>query len=328
MKNLKRFIIVLAIALFSVNLFAQTGEINRKQLLQELLNFKNQNLFGEKYFESRKKANKLLDQLAFDEKERKDREQFRFWGVRYVWETNENRSNPKFVVMESSTLMMLPGQQTHRFYFFDKDGNLVNKEDFTSGWRMMVGNVELIRSDDFEFPIVKISAGGGGSFAYAVRTIQYYALLEESVVLIRLESKSNSIFNLDNRNSYGCQYPSIGPKMPDRSIEEWGKSLNSESKTEVLRTLMWLAGKHETIEQLTQSQKDEEEIRKLNPASDVWKTTLEKCPEIIQEIKTYERVKNRQNVQKRLQELANSSNQWIKEAAELALKPIERQKGY
>jgi hypothetical protein len=328
MKNLDRLIRVLVIALFSVNLFAQTENVDRKQVLQELLVFKNQNLFAEENYEKQKQANKLLNQIGLEKKEAEEREKFPFWSVRYVWETNKDSLNPKFAVMESMNFITLPGQQTHKFYFFDKDGNLIGKEFFSTGWRMIVGNVELIKNNDFEFPIVKISSVGGGSFAYNVRAVQYYALLEDSIVLIRLESKSNSIFNLDNRNSYGCEYPSLGPKIPQRTPNEWLKFLNSENKVEILRTLLWLAGKHEVIEELNEEHKRQVEERKEDPALKDFKTTLEKCPEIVLDIKTYETVKNNHIVQKRLQELAKSPVQWIKEAAELALKPIERKEGY
>lgn len=325
MKIMKILAAILAIGLFSVNFFAQTGERNKKQILQELLVFKDQNLFREESYETSKKASALLDELAF-RKEQESKNGFRFWRVRYIWESAKNQSNPKYAVMESTALIILPGQQAHRVYFFDKDANLLNREDFTTGWRMIVGTVELINREDKEFPIIKISAAGGGGFAYAQSMIQYYALLENSIVLIRLESKGITVLDLDDRNSYGCQYSSIGPKMPARSIEEWTKSLNSKNKAEILRTLMWLAGKHESLDKLNQSQRDQDEQRKNNPDLEVQKTTLEKCPGIVDEIRLYEAVKNHPDVRKRVRELTGSTDQWIGEAARLAEKPIEKRK--
>ena len=318
-------IIAFILTSFALNLFGQTNVID-KTAWQELLAFKNQNLFDEKFSEKRNKAVELFNRSFFIDKELEDRKTYSaFFSLRYILEIENKNGGKNYGFMESPVFFMMPGQQTHTIYFFDTSGKLLNKEKFSTGWRMSVSKAEIIKNDSIAAPILRIDAGGLGGFNYADQSSQYYALLEKDVILIRLESnKKYAVYNLDNRNSYGCEYPAIGPKTPDRNVDEWVKSLYSEDKIKILQTLMWLGGSHKTIDQINQEQEEQERIRKQNPELEKWETTLEKCPDIIQKVQIYESVKNRQDVQKRIKELTNSSNSWIKEAAQLALTPIER----
>lgn len=311
--------------LFPLSLFGQTNVID-ETAWQELLTFKNQNLFDEKSSENRIKAEQLFNRTLFTGEELKQREKYSdLYNLRFILEIKTKQGANNYAVIESPTTFVAPGQQVHTIYFFDQSAKLLNKEIFSSGWRMFVSKAEIIKNDNIAVPILKIDAGGFGGFNYADRSSQYYALLEDDVILIRLESnKKYAFYNLDNRNTYGCDYPAIGPKMPDRNVEDWVKSLYSEDKIKILQTLMWLGGRHNTLDDLNQEQEEQERIRKQNPDLEKWETTLEKCPHIIKQVQVYESVKNRQDVKKRLQELTNSSNLWIKEAAQLALTPIER----
>jgi hypothetical protein len=326
MKSGSKLLIILFLCnVMSVNLFGQINSVERKATLQNLLQYKDKNLFADELFDTRKEATRMFEKLAFDKEKIESRNKFPIFAVRYIWKIQSKGKQQNYVVMDSQTLFISPGQQIQSFYFFNNEGSLINTVKFSTGRRMMVNSVSLKITDDFEFPVVKIAAGGFGSFAYSAHTVQYYALLNDSIVLVRLEAKPNYVNVTDNQNLYGCEYPAIGPKMPERTIGEWVAALSSDNEADILETLTWLGGSHSTIEELERDQKQEDEFRKNNPNTEfIKKTTLEKCPYIINQIQTYEGVKYRQDVLKRLHELSASRKSWIKEAADSVLEGLNQ----
>jgi len=69
---------------------------------------------------------------------------------------------------------------------------------------------------------------------------QHYLLLNDVPVLIRAEDAEGKRIQME----YEDRDRMLGPGLPDCTPEAWEESLSSPSVAEVLRTLMWLGGRH------------------------------------------------------------------------------------
>ena len=230
--------------------------------------------------------------------------------LRFVWKLMKPK--PRIVLFDSPMGFMAPGQHVHYLYFFDEAGNPVGSSKFSGGWRMMTTGVKLVRNQ--EDYLVQIDSWGAGSFAFNPSLRQFYVLQRDRAVLVRLEGmKSLAI------NSYGCDYPGVGPPIPTRTAHEWMAALSSKDRVEVLQTLMWLAGHRLDLEALKSEQEDEDNIRKRFPEDTKWPTTLEKCSGAIAEATVFAQIKAHSDLYEKLRALSNSKDTWVREAAELAL---------
>jgi hypothetical protein len=68
----------------------------------------------------------------------------------------------------------------------------------------------------------------------------HYVLINDLPVLIRVEDGNGRM----HRMEYEDRGRMLGPGLPDRTPEGWEESLASPNVAEVLRTLMWLGGRH------------------------------------------------------------------------------------
>jgi hypothetical protein len=140
-------------------------------------------------------------------------------------------------------------------------------------------------------------------------------------VLVRLERKDGKPL----RNGYGCPNPSVGPPAPSKTAEAWARSLASEDKVEVLEALMWLGGWRKTVEWLKEEQEQERHFEAEHPETKGGPSsaTLDTCPGALEDAALYAEVRARADVKARLEELSKSDDAWVRQAAELALKPQE-----
>lgn len=301
------------LVLCQVNLNAQ--DTDRKRVWQQLLTFQNQDLneLDEKKSDT---AEELTNQLIPERASRA-----LFFSPRYFWKIEDVTDKPSFVLLDSMAFIMLPGQQAHDLYFFDEDGNPLGSSHFSTGWRMITGEFKLIKRDEVNSPILYISAGGGGSFAYASSLRQYYALLRDRAVLVRLEDRDGKII----KNSYGCPNPSIGPPLPRKMPDEWARMLSSSNVIEVLQALMWLSGRHPSIEEMNIEQEEEDALRKKYPEDNKnpMPTLLEKCPLAVDDANLFAMSRAHEDILRTLKRLTKSPNVWIKQAAEMTLKSLE-----
>jgi hypothetical protein len=72
------------------------------------------------------------------------------------------------------------------------------------------------------------------------RVVQHYVLINDVPVLIRAETPEGRLVRME----YEDRSRMLGPGLPDRTPEGWEQSLSSPDVAEVLRTLMWLGGRH------------------------------------------------------------------------------------
>jgi len=122
---------------------------------------------------------------------------------------------------------------------------------------------------------------------------QYYALVGDTVTLIRLEDSRGEPV----KNIFGAPNHTIGPNLAGRSAAEWEKALGSTDSAETLSALAWLGGRHWDIQKPLPEYEHEE----------------------LAEAQLADSVRTRRSVQDAIHKLAKSKNRWVREAAELAM---------
>lgn len=265
---------------------------------QKLLALKNQDLY------QLKNQNKRIERLAnLIIPYRNDRR----FNPRFFWSVTTPGNEKRLVLVDFQDGMTIPGRAVHDLYFFDEAGNLLGTSEVQTGWRQWNNSARIIRKDEMGLSLLEISAIGLGFTSYR-STRQFYALLEDRAVLVRLKDDKA----VTTRNSYGCEYPAFGPPLLRRDADAWAKALASSDTVEVLQALMWLGGHHVTLEEL-------EDDKSL---PDDWK--MIQCPkEAAADTRLFLAVRARDDVRQTLERLTKSSNDWVRQAAELAVKPVE-----
>ena len=142
----------------------------------------------------------------------------------------------RFVLFQGNPIWEIPSASGANIYLFDDWGRLVGQSSFSTGWRIDITDAAIISDEIKGESLIAVTTGpsiGGRSIAK-----QYYAFLDENVVLVRLEDKTGAFVG----NEYWSH--DIGPATIARTEGEWIGALNSSDPIELLRTLTWLAGKH------------------------------------------------------------------------------------
>jgi hypothetical protein len=284
--------------LWHIDSLAQERAPAREVAWQKLLALKDQDLYQ---FESQRKRIERLANLLIPYRNDK-----RF-NPRFLWSVTTPANEKRLVLVDLQDGMNIPGVAVHDLYFFDEAGKLLGTSRIQTGWRQWNNDVRIIRKDELGLSLLEVSTVGLGFTSYRT-TRQFYALLEDRAVLVRLEdNKAVTI-----RSSYGCEYPAFGLPQRHRDADEWAKALASSDTVEVLQALMWLGGHHIALEELEYQKGQSED----------WKTI--QCPEeATADTKLFLEVSARNDVRQTLLRLNKSSNDWVRQAAELAIKPAE-----
>jgi len=129
---------------------------------------------------------------------------------------------------------------------------------------------------------IEIALGAGQ------RLLQHYQLIQDQFILVRIEDQ----LGRPVANEYENRDSMLGPPFPNRTPEEWEASLRSPNVAEVLRTLMWLGGRHGPVRRGTLANEDASQ---------------------------FAQTRRRPDLVRRLEELTRSPHPWVAEAARLAL---------
>lgn len=212
--------------------------------------------------------------------------------LRLISKISNERGQFNYILIGESPLLTIPGNSGLRIQLFNPEGKRLNSISFDSGWRIDLTDIEIKYSPEIEREIIVV----GSEPVINGRDVakQYYALIDEEILLIRLEdSKGQPI-----RNVYGAPNYIIGLNKTGRSAEEWQKALESNDTAEVLAALSWLNGTH------------------WNPQQN----QTEKFYESINEAKLVEKVRSDNNTKERINTLSQSKNLWFKDAVNLSIK--------
>jgi hypothetical protein len=214
----------------------------------------------------------------------------------YLWRVENPDEPARYVLIGADGLFMVPGDSSANACVFDLQGNLLSYTEFSLGWRSQFESVSLISNDQLGLSMIRFVMDRSDR-----ETEQFYALIGDNLSLIRLEGKDGL-----RRNRFVAENWTIGPRISDRTAEEWENALRSNNPGEVLSALTWIGGKHWDLKIPPHVWSD----GYTNPTADVRMNA-----ELVTGVRMLP------SVQQRLIELRESGSKWIKEAAELALHP-------
>jgi hypothetical protein len=211
----------------------------------------------------------------------------------YIWRVYVQKKTFRFVIADGEQLQRIPGASRACMTLFDETGKLIGSDEFSTGWRIDIKGMVKMQDSIIGVPVIVILTRPCMNGRDIAR--QYYALYNDSTVLVRLENSDGNI----TRNRYTTDNHVIGPTVKERSVEEWEAALLSTDEVEMLLALMWIGGIH-----------DDPAKRGDHGPMPYWGES--KYLEQINQLRKLELV------QERLGSLMKSSNQWIREAAEIA----------
>lgn len=237
----------------------------------------------------RARLNELLEQILPEEFAPKDP----YWGFEpwYVWRLKTN-GRSRFILFQGQHLFMIPGASAAAIHFLDANGKHEGHSEFCTGWRIDIRDAALVHNELIGAPVVVIQTAPAINGTSIGR--QMYGILGNRIALLRLEDEDAKLL----ANCYEYPNHQIGPAPPTRTEAEWEELLLSSERARVLEALTWIGGRHAT-------------------EPDPWagRVFLEQA----EAARLVAAVRKRPIVQKKIAELAVSENQWIREAAAMAL---------
>lgn len=202
----------------------------------------------------------------------------------------------RWALVVSGEGMSVPGVSWLAVHLFDAQWQQTQVVNFPTGYRIALFDVWVERVDALPDPVIVVRLGSIGSFGdYTYRQRQYYAVRDGRVLLLRVEDEGGGA----TTGSFAASHPWTGPKVVERTAEQWHARLASKDAAECLEALTWLAGLH-----LSSSEEREPNVSNESVEdSRRWEAALAHAP-----------------TRALLQELAKSPQRWIREGAELALR--------
>ncbi|MHC5055593.1 MAG: hypothetical protein ACYTKD_12850 [Planctomycetota bacterium] len=206
-----------------------------------------------------------------------------------------------------------PGSTRVRITVISGDGKVLSTTRFTTGHRAYLWDAHVERPDAAKSPVFweaycdRADRGDEGEFPVLVLDTsdrsgpgpdyakQYYVLIDGGGHLVRVEGPAGRA----TRNDYDFPKRRCGPLPPWRTRTEFESDLMSGDRWKLLRALLWLGGKHD--EGPLQEQADDSGDRRLT--------------------EIYRDVAKREDIIERVRSLSEHKDEWIREAAQLALEP-------
>jgi len=201
-----------------------------------------------------------------------------------IFRTITNTSGEKrYILVEESPLVFIPGNASLRVHVFDTAGRLLNEQEFNTGNRIFLNSIRVRRIETISSEALVVQ---GEYFLSGRPRRQYYVLSGNQISLIYLEQDGLLV----DTNDYQNPHMTVGPRV-QRSVDEWEKALHSADDVEVLTALLWLGG-HHWEGQPAPYDEDKSEAEKVSVSL------------------------SSEQVRKRLFELSQSKNFWIKAAVQ------------
>jgi hypothetical protein len=216
-----------------------------------------------------------------------------------------NTPESAWVLVEAYPGYGVPDISGMKLHFFDKSWTRTCKQSFPTGYRFFLDSVTVQKRPELDRPLIvakvtsavpfitspgpKLPAFEKGNFQ-----LQYYALFETNLFIVRLEDNKAVL----QRNHYRWRTPSKGPPVPQRTKEAWLKSLDSSSAIEQLAALVWLTGSHLSSAEERKSDHNQESV---------------------EDAKTFEAVRNDPRTKSILGSLKRHQNKWIQEYTTLGI---------
>jgi len=215
------------------------------------------------------------------------------------------RGDGAWMLLEAHPGYDVPDLSAVQVHLFDKSWKRVAKDSFPTGYRMLLKEVSISNENPLKEGLLVAEVTSTGpfivrgnekhpAFEQGDSQFEYYALLSDHFVLVRLEDNNRTLV----QNAFSWEAPVKGPKVPKRTPDEWIGSLNSKDPVEQLTTLVWLSGRHLTSTEARHENENQESV---------------------EDSKLFEAVRDATETKRSLQKLANSQNAWVQEYAKFTL---------
>lgn len=225
---------------------------------------------------------------------------FECWSL-YAYETPDSA----WVLVEAYPGYEIPDVSGMKLHFFDKSWTRTCRYSFPTGYRFFLDSVTIQKRPDLDRPLIVAKVTSAGPFVISpgpkrpafeqgAFQLQYYALLETNLFIVRLEDDKGVLA----RNHYLWQSPPKGPAVPQRTKEAWLKSLASTNAVEQLAALVWLTGSHLSSAEERQADHNQESL---------------------EDSKLFESVRDDPRTKSILASLKRHKNKWIQECATLGV---------
>jgi len=247
----------------------------------------------------------LVDVITGDKPEKKQWGSFEPW-----WVKPFAGGKAAWIYLEAYPGYDVPDVSAIQVHIFDKTWKRLAKQTFPTGYRFFLNDVSIVSDNPLKQDLLAAKVTSTGpfmvqgdkkrpAFEQGDFQLQYYALLSDQFVLVRLEDNKKGLV----QNHYRWRAPPKGPAVPKRTRNEWIHDLSSTNPVEQLIMMAWLSGTH-------------------LPSKDARSANVNQ--ESVEDSKLYEEVRDSAETKKALQELINSTNSWVQEYAKFTLQVISK----
>ena len=195
-----------------------------------------------------------------------------------------------YILVEESPLVIIPGEETVRVHIFDTAGIILSRAQFSTGNRRAIRSMQIRKNYGVkpEALILDVESWLGG---YDSR--HFYAVIGHELRLVYLYDTQPYCDQGSRFHIYNGTY-TTGPRV-NLSADQWETELQSTDESRVLSALTWLAGHHWGADAVLNDPEDQSDS-----AKDI-------------------NLRARDSVRRRLADLTNSENFFIKSTAEAVL---------
>jgi hypothetical protein len=204
-----------------------------------------------------------------------------------VWGFGDGTKADHWVLLERVVGQPHPHASLIRITLFDASGHVFSITDFSAGYRVYPRDAELLAVEGSN-PLIVLDSPLSPGYAK-----QYYALVGDRFDLVRLEGLGGEA----RRNGWRRHGRACGPPRPWTNEVDCVADLLSENRWRVLRSLVWLGSEGPLARTGTRPAVEGAQLADL---------------------RFLQRVRGERGVLERIRELAQSSDEWVREAARLA----------
>jgi hypothetical protein len=214
-----------------------------------------------------------------------------------------------WVLVEAYPGYEIPDVSGIKVHLFDKSWARVCSVSFPTGYRFFLNEVTVQKRQGFDRPLVVAKVTSAGPFITSPGPkrpafeqgdfqLQYYALLQTNLFMVRLEDDKGVLV----RNYYRWRTPLKGPAVPTRSKEEWIRWLDSTNIVEQLSALVWLTDAHLSSREARKADHNQESV---------------------EDSKLFESVRDGPSKVSILNRLRGEKDPWVQQYAELGILKTE-----
>jgi hypothetical protein len=199
---------------------------------------------------------------------------------------SNSNGEPRYILVEERPMRMIPGESIIRAHIFDTAGKVLSNAEFSTGNRIVIMAMGLRKNYWLKSEVLRLD----GEPVFTAHPIhQYYMIVGNELRLVYLEFDGHV-----EGNSYSDPGLTIGPRL-NFSADDWERDLQSTDDARVLSALTWLGGGHWEGQEppYDEDRPDGEKVKDLRA---------------------------RESVRRRLADLTNSDNYFIKRSAEAIAK--------